>query len=301
MVELNINDKAKQLAIDYIEIEGKRDKYKDLIAKNEYTRFKDEKNTVKAALALTLAIGTGLGFVDYVIYMKMQEGTYYYTDRKMVSSEVVEEMSPEYMAKIDTGEEMLLLEYGPWEEHEQKNPFQEYASSYSRDLYAYPVGYIDLDSYEEYLSIDTTTLEGDVLDTEVSYVTPDIEEDERQLLVYNQDLDNSILVINEEFMGDVEGFIWNMLTATFFGALLVLTGLELIYWWEVIKSLPKEEKEKLANDLKKLENEYKNLSKDQTNAAKDLINIFDKYNKQITDEFTISVCKRLKRERREAR
>lgn len=290
---MDINKKARELAD---EIMGKQiicEGLEESIAENGLTKNACITDKYKGALALTIGACMGIGFVNYAIQAKVQEENYYYTEPKIIVEDTTYELDPDYQEKLKIGEEVLLLEYGPWEEVKTNNPYTEYATSYKSNLYAYPVGDEFL-SYEEYLDIDTSNLEGEVVDTKTTYVAP-TEADERFLYVRSQNLDDSIMVADIDNLTTTEKAIFCIVSIlTIVGASYSI-GNFAGKWINNYISMPSFIREQLLEELELLEASYKVNKKELVDALKDLTNLFNKYEQDITDEETKEICRRLVR------
>lgn len=290
---MTINEKAKKMASEIICMEKYYDMLEEQIEGHELTKLKHKSEKYVGALAITLTLGMGIGCINSAIYAKMQEATYYYTEAKIVANDTTYELAPNYQDKLEVGEDVLLLEYGPWEETVNNTAYEEYASDYTRNLYAYQVGDRNL-SYEEYLQIDTTNLAGSLVDSTKSYIAPVDEDIQRFLVLLDQNLSDSILVSNKDNVDVVEKIIINVL---FFlnavGAGIAFGAFFSKLLDNILFDISPFEKVMLLDELKQLRNNYKICKKELSDAIKDLINLFNKYELEITDKETKELCQRL--------
>ena len=301
---MDINEQAKQLIKNLESIEDeieliqqtrleKDNALKENVRLNNKT--KDTYHKYALALSAVLTAGIGLGITELFLIDKAREVKLLETDVTVVSQDAAWEEEPIYIEAIDGGKEEILLEYCSWEEKNQKGILgQSYATYYQKDTYAYNITGIE----QDYLDIDTTNLSGELIESEISYNVPeDLESLAQRLLIYlNQEQDaRSITILNEENDSFLEGLIVLLLIIT-----LLVTGVlankyigEIKYFRRIIKNNKKMQKA-LLEELDRLYDDYINKGKNKEEITNELMALYDLFEKEITDESVISVCKRIR-------
>lgn len=290
-----VNKKFEKLKQEYLGI-IKDEEYinQELEEKNcslsNLYRNKKEVGKCRRMMAISLAFGIGLGIIELLVLDKIREKKLYHTYIETIDEDNHVFYDEDYQDKIDSGEEIYLISYEPWQEKPIFNLFdKEISMSYEKNTIAYNVSSFDFNLLCNYFKINLNSekISGDVIDTETRYILPDEVYDKTIWEVKKMtqpDLDDFILVV--EPLNSYEKEIFTLI----FGISLGIPCIIFFYLLMIIKAIipdineNKDLQEQLLQDLQKLNERLNNVLIDKENVLIELKVIIDKYFDLIEDK-----------------
>lgn len=262
---------------------------------NRYTNLNKKKKVCRRALACTLALGIGFGITSYLVNRKIQTKYYIKTNRELVTEDTIIYLEPDYMPYLENGNRFDIIEYEPWEEKPIDKFFtfgEEYALQYERDIVCYED--VKLDENSDYLSIDLSEYERNLIDTISTYIKPENDDIKRLLIRYYQEDYNDVIKIWES--SRIIGIFIFLLIFDLFGTSYLSS-----YLIKKLIILKRDKKtyEKLIQELNDLLIHSIELNLSLEEIKSDLINLFEQYEDNLQDENIRGLCLKLVNEKRE--
>ena len=249
----------------------------------------------RRALAFTLTLGVGFGITSYLVNRKIQTKYYFKTNKELVTDNAIIPLDSDYMPYLEDGKRIDIIEYEPWEEKPIDRFFtfgEEYALQYERDIVCYED--VKLDENSDYLSIDLSEYERNLIDTISTYIKPENDDIKRLLIRYYQEDYNDVIKIWES--SRIIGIFIFLLIFDLFGTSYLSS-----YLIKKLIILKRDKKtyEKLIQELNDLLIHSIELNLSLEEIKLDLINLFEQYEDNLQDENIRGLCLKLVNEKRE--
>lgn len=289
---MNYNEMAKGLLEKIKEESEYNQEVEQEIKVHKITHIKKRCGNILSIASLGAVLCLAFGSIAYPLEEDFSKGYYYKTNQTLITEEETQVLPQDYMPMIDTGRNVILLEFGPWE----KVVKDDLAPVYHQDVYSYNLGDVS-DDVTSYLDIDTSNLEGTLVDERSTYIPNG--EDTRALIIQEQDLNDKILTSNEDNLTNKENIIVKSLKALAIisGSVGLYASLFSLYNYLLSLPLSMEERNKLQKEYKQLKRNYRKSNTELRNLEIDLINLLGKYSNEITDEEVKEAYSILKRDK----